>query len=154
MLQTKTYSQRDPRWANKKLGNSIYTIGTSGCVVTSLANLLSYFGYADTPDVVNDKLKRVNGFIGGLVVWSAVSKVYRKVKWIYRYYSYNNIKVAWYVYGKHIPVIVKVDQSPAPGVQSHFVLYVGDRKLIDPWTGTIKSTGVYNAHGYVLYDRA
>lgn len=153
MLQTNTFSQRDPRWAQKKLGNSIYTIGSQGCAITSIANLVSYFNYSDSPDLVNDKLLKVGGFLGGLVIWNKVPLIYKRLTWVGRYYKYNNIQVAWYVYGKRIPVIVHVDQSPSPGLQSHFVLYVGDRKLVDPWTGTILPTATYDANGYALYTR-
>src|SRR3990167_8281017 len=101
MIQTQTYSQRDPRWKNVKLGFSKkLTIGSDGCVITSLANMLSIFGYSETPDSVNTKLKGVNGFIDGLIIWSRVSRAWPKVRFVKLTNYYNNVEVSWYVYGK------------------------------------------------------
>lgn len=153
MINTTTYSQRDPRWANLYLGFSRLKIGSFGCTITCITNLLNSFGYSETPATVNSKLKAVNGFSGALVIWSAVQKVWPKLRFTKRATSYNNIEVAWYVYGKRIPVIVKV-YAPQIGALNHWVLYIGDRKMIDPWTGKVVSTSTYKPVAYSLYDRA
>ena len=37
--------QNDPRWGNLKIGKSKYTIGTNGCLITSVCMLWSKFHY-------------------------------------------------------------------------------------------------------------
>lgn len=43
-------SQRDPRWANKKIGNTHLTIGEYGCFITCWCMALQWFGISMTPD--------------------------------------------------------------------------------------------------------
>lgn len=151
MIQTTPFSQRDPRWKNIKLGFSNLTIGGYGCTITSLAMLLNTCGHKETPKTVNEKLKARKGFVGALLVWGAVEKEWN-VKFVKRSQTYNNIEVAWYVYAKKMPVIVKV-YAPQIGAISHWVLYVGDRYMIDPWTGKGLPTKTYKPIGYALYDK-
>ena len=153
MIKTTLYSQRDTRWSAMYLGFSKLRIGSFGCTITSIANMLSAFGYNETPATVNTKLKAVGGFSGALVIWTAVSKVWPKAQFVKRALNFNNVEVAWYVYGKQIPVIVKV-HAPQIGALNHWVLYVGDRKMVDPWTGKIVPTSTYGAEAYALYNKA
>ena len=153
MIQTTPYSQRDSRWRYDKLGFSTLTIGGYGCLITALAMMLKTFGYNETPKTVNQKLKANKGFVGALLIWSAVPRIWTRVKFTKFAYSYNNIEVAWYVYVKKIPVIVKV-HAPQIGAISHWVLYIGDRMMIDPWDGKGKRTSTYTALRYSLYDKA
>jgi hypothetical protein len=49
------YSQRDPKWGNKLLGNSRSSqIWQHGSMITSMANLVTAFGHERTPDELND----------------------------------------------------------------------------------------------------
>lgn len=152
MIQTTVFSQRDSRWRYKKLGFSNLSIGSYGCTITALTMFLNSQGYYETPATVNDKLKKVNGFQGALVIWSAIPKVWKNIRFIKRARNYNNVEVAWYVYVKRLPVMVEV-YAPSIGAVRHWVLYVGDRYMIDPWTGTGKPTSTYQATGYTLLDR-
>ena len=43
------YVQRDPRWSSLRLGASPYSMGDSGCYVTSCAQILTLAGYPVTP---------------------------------------------------------------------------------------------------------
>ena len=60
-------SQRDPRWANLKLGSSSLTISKFGCTTTSISMLSDYFGCYQSPDKIaanpNNYTKE------GLIVW-------------------------------------------------------------------------------------
>lgn len=158
MIQTTPLSQRDPRWKDIKLGfrnpytGKYVTIGTHGCTLTCLTMLLNAQGYKETPATVNEKLKEVKAFVGPLLYWSRVSLAFPRLKFTWRGYNYNNLRVAYYVYGKKIPVMVEVNDAPI-GAPRHWVLYIGDRMLLDPWTGTGKRTSVYQPTGYALYDR-
>jgi hypothetical protein len=110
-------------------------------------------------DQVNDALKKVDGFAKdsygqkSLLIWSKVPVVYPKLKWIWRDYNYNNVKVSWYVYVHKIPVMVEVN-AWSIGAPKHWVLYLGSQKMIDPWIGTIVSTSKYPATGDALYQRS
>lgn len=133
-------SQRDSKWKDDKLGTSSLTLGASGCAVSSVAMLLSGYGYNETPGSLNNKLKNKGGFIGAAIVWGAISAIYPKVK-------FSNIIIcrdsdaplaaidASIARGQ--PVLVEVDSSPASGLQTHWVvLYAkkgSDYLMLDPW---------------------
>ncbi len=137
-------SQQDPRWKDVQLGfDSSITIGTDGCAITSLTMLVNGYGFSETPDSVNNKLVAMGagtGFIGGMVVWGAITRafpaiVYRdRVIWNDQPASLSGIDAAL---SAGQPVVVQVDRSPAPGLQNHWVVLVAkqdsDYLMLDPW---------------------
>lgn len=129
----KLLSQRDTRWANIKLGTSNQTIGGYGCTITCLAMILD-----TTPDVVNDKLLSVNGYASGnLVIWDKIKEAFPGAE-VHRVWNYNNDDVL-----ANVPnVLVEVDGTPIGGYK-HWVVYIGNHKLNDPWDGTKKPTSSY-----------
>lgn len=133
-------SQRDPRWKDIKLGTGSTTISSHGCLITCLAMLAG-----TTPDVVNEELKRVGGYQNGnLVIWSALDKTNLGLRFIERSRVYNNEKVS-----NNLPCIVEVDGSRI-GAKQHFVLYIGNKRMIDPWFGRETDTSYYPAVGYAI----
>lgn len=136
-------NQRDPRWAHIGLGDGSTTIGYSGCTVSAIGDVLGL-----TPDVVNEKLKAVGGFLGALVIWAKIEEAFPGVK-INRVWSYNNDDVL-----THVPnVIVEVPAAPIGGSGSHWVNYIGNHQLKDPWTGTVRPTSDFpNPTGYCVID--
>lgn len=154
MIPVTTFSQRDKKWASKKLGFSNLTIGDYGCTITSLASLISYvYQETYTPDKVNDLLKGVNGFVGALVLWSRIPVAFNKLKFIKRVYSYNNLETSLYVYGRKMPVMVEVNAARIGAIR-HWVLFLGGQKEMDPWDGVIKSTATYPMTGEAFIQRA
>lgn len=161
-MDVKTLSQRDIRWKNIKLGfTTNTTISSHGCVITCLAMLINYlFNKNLTPADVNQSLKNVYAFSdgvhlgkGNLIVWSRVPLAFPDLKFVKRTRPYSNVDVSWYVYGRQTPVIVEVDGSVI-GSDIHWVLYTGNRKLNDPFTGTVKPTSSYpEAMGYAVYTK-
>lgn len=150
MLNVKPLSQLDSRWANKYVGFSRLKFSQVGCTITVLTCLLNYLLNANmTPDEVNEKLKAVGGFSGALILWGSISKAFPEVKWTWRGYNYDNIKVAWNVYYRKLPVMVEVNNKGT----KHWVLFVGDRKMIDPLATTYVSTNKYPLTGYSLIER-
>lgn len=127
-------SQRDPRWSGIKINGTIYTIGTDGCLLTCLAMIAGLL-----PDVVASKI----GFNGAQVAWTGLDKV--GLELIEKNNVYNNEAVKKIIeqYGFCI-VRVDWDGSPKSTGDTHFVLYIGNGKLIDPWTGTIEPTSKYS----------
>lgn len=128
-------SQRDKRWKDLQLGTSDTKIGDYGCTITCLAIILG-----STPDVVNERLKVVNGYAqGNLVIWAKLEEAFPGIK-IKRVWSYDNEDVK-----KNVPnVLVEVDGKPIGGYR-HWVVYIGNQLMIDPWDGKEKSTGIYSA---------
>lgn len=137
------YSQQDPQWKADMLGfgtGSQDTIGYVGCALTSVAMLLSGYGFTVTPRALNESLKAVNGFSGSNIRWDAVNKVAPQVS------LKTNVKCetsdaplgqidASLAAGK--PVVVRVDGSASPGLQWHYVLVYAkkgnDYLMLDPW---------------------
>jgi hypothetical protein len=154
MIKVQAFSQRDPKWRNNKMGKSGLRIHDYGCTITILASLLCSVGYRETPKTVNRKLTAHRGYYKStaLLLWNAVPRIWPKTKFVRRAYNYNNPVVAWYVYIKKMPVMVQVSAAKI-GAYRHWVLFIGSRKMMDPWTGKIVSTSTYPATGYALIDR-
>jgi hypothetical protein len=147
MINIRPFSQRDLRWFWKKVGFGSGWFGSIGCTTTALTALLFVAGYDLRPDEVNERLKAVGGFTGSLIYWSKIEKAFPKVKWVYRYYKYDNQAVKEYV-NKGVPVLVEVMTKGG----KHWVLFLGDMKMFDPWDGKIKATSTYNPIGFSLIN--
>lgn len=142
-LPTPMLSQRDPAWANLKLGFGPTTIGQYGCVITSLAMMLTtYLASPVNPVDVNQALKSVDGYAGqnaNLVIWQKVTEAFPQIK-------LDNIQycrtvpapvddIDRFIADRKIPII-QVDSSfSQSGIQSHWL----------PLTGGNQSDG-YTAH--------
>ena len=125
--------QKDKRWGSIQLGTSDKTISSHGCTVTSLAIILG-----TTPDLINDRLKQVEGYAqGNLVIWGKLEEAFPGIK-IKRVWTYDNADVL-----KNVPnVLVEVDGKPIGGFR-HWLVYIGNKKALDPWIGEEVSTMKY-----------
>jgi hypothetical protein len=137
-------SQQDPQWKNEQLGfDSTITIGTDGCALTSLAMLVNGFGFNETPSTLNKKLKDMGpgtGFLGGLIVWGALTQAFPKI--VYQRIilcqdqpaPLGDIDASL---NAGQPIVVQLDRSPSPGLQSHWVILYGkqgnDYLMLDPY---------------------
>lgn len=153
MISVPLLSQRDSRWKDIKLGFSDVTIGNFGCVITSLTSL------AQRSDVsVTNELFKSNGVYlkPNLVIWGNVPKVFTGLRFVWRSNGYDNNIVANWVYGKKTPVVVQVNAAPIGSPRTdHYILFVGDKKCFDPWTGKIRPTSDFPIlKGYALYEKA
>lgn len=137
------YSQRDSKWANIALGSSTSTtIGSHGCTITCLGILANL-----SPDEVNRRMNAVGGYQNGnLVIWSKINQAIPTLKHLERSTTYNNTKVSEAI-SRFGGCLVEVDGAPIGGSR-HWVVYIGNQKLIDPWDGQTKSTMYYKAVGY------
>lgn len=134
--------QRDPKWGGIKLGFSETFIRDYGCTITCLAMIIG-----TTPDVVNDRMKAVQGFKNGnLVIWAKIEEAFPGIK-VRRVWSYDNADVK-----ANTPnVMVEVPAAPIGGTGSHWVVYLGGGRLNDPWTGTERPTSDFpNPTGYCV----
>jgi hypothetical protein len=137
-------SQRDPQWKDDILGfDDACTIGTDGCALTCLAMLVNGFGFNETPKTLNKKLKDLgpgSGFIGPLMVWYGLTRIYPKV----------GFKTLVICKDQNAPlaaidsalaagqaVLVEVDRSLAQGLQTHWVVVYAkkddDYLILDPF---------------------
>jgi hypothetical protein len=140
MFKTQNLYQNDEKWKNTKLGNSSETIGGWGCLLTSVTMLLNGIGYNETPETVNEKMKKAGGFQGAFFIPSVVPFIWPNC-------AYRDMQPceslpapiaqidAAVAAGK--PVILQVDWNKQVGIQTHFVL-VKEKKgkdyiLYDPY---------------------
>lgn len=129
-------SQRDPRWAQKKLGNSPLTIGRYGCTTTAICMGLSAFGVAITPDVIASNSTSYT--TDGLILWTNLSLP--RFKFLKRVNVRDDAAIKASLAASDEFVILEVNHS-------HWVLALGntlfgnDYKIADPWFGD-KSTAV------------
>jgi hypothetical protein len=133
--------QRDTRWGGLYLGNSNTYIRDYGCTVTCLAMILG-----TTPDVVNQRLRDFSGFSGNLVIWEKIERAFPGIK-VKRVWGYNNDEVKANV--GH--VLVEVPAYPIGGSGRHWVVYLGNQRLNDPWTALERPTSDFpNPSGYCV----
>ena len=140
MFKTQNLYQNDDKWKNVKLGNSSETIGGWGCLLTSVTMMLNGIGYNETPETVNEKMKRAGGFQGAFFIPSVLPYVWPNCAYRDMQPCENSPAPiaqidAAVAAGK--PVILQVDWNKQAGIQTHFVL-VKEKKgndyiLYDPY---------------------
>lgn len=70
------YRQDDKAWKDSKLGNSFYTLGSSGCVVTSITSALSVSPLQMTPKEFNRLLSEKNVYDDeGNLQWGMLEQI-------------------------------------------------------------------------------
>ena len=140
MFKTQNLYQNDEKWKATKLGNSNETIGGWGCLLTSVTMMLNGIGYSETPESVNEKMKKAGGFQGAFFIPSVLPYVWPNC-------AYRDMQPcetspapiaqidAAIAAGK--PVILQVDWNKQAGIQTHFVLVKekkgNDYVLYDPY---------------------
>lgn len=128
----KFLSQRDPRWAEKKLGASSLTIGRYGCTTTCCSMLSDYFGCYTSPDQIAAHKDWYTP--EGLVLW--IRFKFEKMKFTWRDYKRDDAKIKEALKDPNQAVILQVDNG------SHWVValsatWFGNSYMIaDPWDGT------------------
>jgi len=133
-------AQNDPKWGNDPLGFGTTTLLQEGCAVSSVAMLLSGYGFSETPASLNKKLKAGQGFSKSNIVWQAIPQLYPQVKFIKAVRCEGTDAPLGEINGyldRGLPVVVGVDTSPVEGFQSHYVLLYAragnDYRMLDPW---------------------
>jgi hypothetical protein len=140
MFKTQNLYQNDEKWKNTKLGNSSETIGGWGCLLTSATMMLNGIGYNETPETVNEKMKKAGGFQGAFFIPSVLPYIWPNC-------AYRDMQPcesspapiaqidAAVAAGK--PVILQVDWNKQTGIQTHYVLVKekkgNDYVLYDPY---------------------
>lgn len=132
-------SQRDPRWAAEKIGDSPYTVGRYGCTLTSVSMASDYFRCYKDPKWMARNLSYTKD---GLILWQSIGKNLC-FEFLWRFYTFNQ---------KVIDRALKdPDQVCLLQVQNyHWVVavrkvpFTSTYVIADPWTGTTSTTLRYN----------
>ena len=141
MFRVPPLSQSDPKWKDKKLGvDATSTIGMYGCLLTCMTMVANGFGEELTPALLDDKLVNIGGFLGDLVRPALLPDVASRVHYK-NFVRFNDQPAALReidaALAAGMPVIIEVDNSPAPGMQNHWIILYdkrGDDYLFqDPW---------------------
>ena len=140
MFTTNLLWQNDDRWAATALGYGPQTVKDWGCLTTALTMVLNGSGYNETPATVSQKMVAIGAFYGAAINAYRIGEAFPNVS-LKNLVDCANLPApladidAELVAGK--PVLVCVDQSPAAGVQDHWVvLYAkegSDYLMWDPW---------------------
>jgi hypothetical protein len=102
--------------------------------------LLSGYGYDETPRTLNQKLKDRQGFVSAGIRWDVVCQVHPEMK-LKANISCETTdaplgQIDAALNAGH-PVVVRVDASPNPGLQWHYVVLYArkgdDYLMLDPW---------------------
>jgi len=126
-------SQRDKLCKDIKLGTcKSETIGSGGCAITCFAMLLG-----TTPYLVNLSLLNRNGYLSGCLV--DFSKACKLIGLDYKGVAYKDPKEV---------CIAKVELYG----HDHFVIWLGDGNIIDPWTGTKKKNNYKKIFSFRLFN--
>ena len=138
---TIAYSQRDVEWAEDRLGTSKeYTMGTAGCLVTSVASMLSDLTDRPvSPGELNLWLRENKGYASGaLFVFSSVASFgVRVAEMIHCQATPAPIKHMSEALGDGAVIIVQVDSKPGGALNQHWVRVLSidekDGQIMDPW---------------------
>ena len=137
-------SQRDPRWADEKLGfDDAITIGTDGSTLVCLTMLINGYGLSETPSSMNRMLKDLGsgiGFLGGLIVWPGLTRAFPTILFS-RIIVCRDQPAPLDEINDSLdsgqPLLIELDGSPSPGLQNHWVVLVArqgdDYLMLDPW---------------------
>jgi len=114
------YSQKDKLWEKIQLGDCKgTTIGSAGCKVCSVANLLLEFGIKKTPIEINDTLRDKKLYKNGCEIVDKTIEIF-DIKFIQRTTEKPDFTC-----------IMETDHYKNLGVKQHFVLFRDD-EIVDP----------------------
>lgn len=140
ILSINPLSQRDSKWASARLGNvNATTIGSHGCVITSMSMLACYYNHLLTPDQLNDFLvKNSLYYDGNLFVNGSITKLFSDIKFDKVEFCETTpapiAEIKRYI-DMGMPTVVALMNQ---GIR-HYILVIGyqGNKIIanDPWQG-------------------
>ena len=140
MFQTNLLWQNDDRWANTVLGSGPQTIKEWGCLDTSLTMVVNGYGYSETPATVDQKMTNIGAFYGAAINAYRIGEAFPGVA-LKNLVDCESTPAPMADIDAELaanrPVVVRVDQSSAPGIQDHWVVLYGkennDYLMLDPW---------------------
>jgi hypothetical protein len=132
--------QNDPRWAATALGYGPQTIKDWGCLTTALTMVVNGCGYNETPPSLSQKMVAIGAFSGAAINAYRLGQAFPGVS-LHSVADCDPASVPLAQIDTELannkPVVVRVDQSPAAGIQDHWVLLYAksgsDYLMWDPW---------------------
>jgi hypothetical protein len=163
VMMIPTESQQDGAWAAAPLGTSVTdTIGSSGCAITAVTMMLSYYGIAADPGTFNAWLTANGGYVyDDWLLWNAVdgftSGRVQFSAWLGPDLGVIHNELD---YGRPVVAEVSLDGN------QHFVLITGytsagGLQINDPWFGDSvnfsdrygdPSTGIVSIRTFIQVD--
>lgn len=144
-----SFSQRDARWANHKMGSSPLTLGRYGCTTTCIADLSTYFGDNLNPQQVCDHIKYTPE---GLILWPSAN--FSKFEFWFREYSRNDVNIRNALADPNLAVILQVANQSHWVVATSKTLLGNHYNIADPWFGDKSTTRRYaNITGAAYFKR-
>lgn len=87
------YLQNDPHWSGDNIGNSSYTMGGAGCLITCVASSICDLGVSITPQELNHKLAAIDGFDDAILLWYKIHEAVPEADYKYsRIFSSRTIE--------------------------------------------------------------
>lgn len=129
----KLFNQRD--YPDVILGYGPTTIGTHGCKLTSFSMITGI-----DPVILNEKFKKDRCFIRDLLIDSKIGD------------SLDSLFEGILIRDPKKICVAEVDMSPSPGKQQHFVVWMADGTIWDPWTGTVRPANTYPIINYRVFN--
>ena len=149
MMVINKYSQQDPKWKDLPLGDS-NTIGSHGCLITTLCNQFRNYAIDITPPEMVTRLKKYQGISpSGDLQWPQVQVAFPPVSFRARIwtslappnYAREQISVSLEKIQKLLsfgqPVALNVDASFQDGLADHWIMAYDPEglRIIDAWDG-------------------
>lgn len=121
----KLLSQRNPYWADERIGQSNETIGRSGCVITDISMLSDWYSRYRGVGCFRDPewlAKNLSFTKDGLLYWNSVSEK-MDFKFTWRFYRYDEARILPALAGENTACLLRLYD----GAKTHWV--VGIRKV-------------------------
>jgi len=131
----KIFCQRDKRWFDKYLGKTKQKMAAVGCTTTDIAMSGTWFGEEILPYPLCQELEYTPD---ALVIWSSIGKVYKRMKFHWRFYTYDQKLIDEALKNPNKTLLLHVDNG---GHWVHALWRVpGFKKfwVADPWDGKKK----------------
>lgn len=148
------YSQRDIRWKNTKIGNSITTVGKDGCTLTCIA-MLTHWANGKTGKDPDWTAKNLVYTVDGKILWKSVSLTGSLV-FFFRNYIYNQKKIEATIKSENDCCILEIEWRNGSKYRHWILPYAidGDTlKCIDPINGKVIQYNALGSNGIFGYGK-
>lgn len=129
------FSQRDVRWASKTLGKTNRTMAAVGCTTTDVAMSGTWFGDTILP---GDLCKKLRYTADALLIWASIAEVFPHMKFLWRFYSYDQVLIDEALKNPNKTVLLNVDSGRHWVHALSRIPFTRTFWVADPWTGTKK----------------
>jgi len=142
----KTLNQRNPLWANIKIGQSTETVGQKGCLITDNSAITEEIGQYQDPGWMAQNLEFTKE---AYLLWQSLVRA--KIDFVYRFYSQNDVVIKKAFADPDQFVVLQVNNN-------HWVWLVGvvgGYRVMDPYYGdVIKITQrKYKITGFAILEK-